>query len=181
MGTSADHLHTGHLANIVASSDDAIVSKDLNGTIRSWNRAAERLFGYSAEEAIGRSVRMIVPADLQSEEDDVLAHLRASRIVDHFETRRVRKDGSEILISLTVSPIRNDAGEVIGASKIARDITEQSRLRVLWQEHALITEKLYEVGATVASSLDRNVIVQQVTDIATALTLAEFGAFFYNV
>jgi PAS domain S-box-containing protein len=170
-----------HLAKVVESSDDAIVSKDLNSTIISWNRAAERMFGYSAEEAIGRSIRMLIPADLQGEEDDVLARIRAGETVDHYETIRMRKDGQLLAISLTVSPIRSESGEIIGASKIARDISERTRLEAAAREHAAITEKLAEVGAVVTSTLDREIIVQKVTDTATQLTHAEFGAFFYNV
>lgn len=176
-----EKLELRHFAKIVESSDDAIISKDLNGTIRSWNRAAERMFGYTAAEAVGRSIRMIIPADLQSEEDNVLARLRAGQMIDHFETRRRRKDGHEIHISLTVSPILDDDGTVIGASKIARDITDRIRLRQTAEEHAWTTQKVSEVGATVASSLDQETIIQRVTDIATALTRAEFGAFFSNI
>jgi PAS domain S-box-containing protein len=168
------------LAAVVESSDDAIVAKDLNGMITSWNRAAERMFGYTAAEAIGRSIRMLIPADLQAEEDEVLARIRSGQIVDHYETRRQCKDGSQLLISLTVSPIRDATGVVVGASKIARDITDQSRLRAAAEEQALITQKLSEAGAAVASSLDRGTIVQKVTDIATDLTHAEFGAFVYK-
>ncbi|HEY7449966.1 MAG TPA: PAS domain S-box protein [Vicinamibacterales bacterium] len=177
----ARDLAARRLLAVVNSSDDAIVTKTLDGIITSWNRAAERMFGFTAAEAIGQSIRMIIPPELQGEEDSVLAHLRAGETVDHFETRRRRKDGSEVVISLTVSPIIDDAGVVIGASKIARDITEQTRLRAMAQEQAAITEKLEAVGATVASSLDRSTIVQQVTDLATAYTHAQFGAFFSNV
>jgi len=168
------------LAAVVESSDDAIVAKDLNSTIISWNRAAERMFGYTAEEAIGHSVRMIIPDDLQAEEDMVLARIRSGGLVDHYETRRRRKDGSEVLVSLTVSPIVDATGRVTGASKIARDITEQSRLRAAAREQALQTERLSETGAMVAASLDRNTIAQRVTDAATALTQAEFGAFVHT-
>ena len=170
-----------HLAKIVESSDDAIVSKDLNGIITSWNHAAERMFGYTSAEAIGRPVRMLIPQELQSEEDVVLAKVRAGQKIDHYETTRQRKDGTRLAVSLTVSPIRNQSGEVIGASKIARNITERARLLAAAREHAANTEKLNEVGAVVASTLDRETIVQKVTDIARELTHAEFGAFFYNV
>ena len=115
------------LAAIVASSDDAIVSKDLDGTIQSWNRGAELLFGYTAEEVIGRSIRIIIPHDRQSEEDDVLARIRRGESIQHFETIRLRKDGTLIPISLTVSPLRNEAGRVVGVSKIARDLSERRR------------------------------------------------------
>ena len=120
-----DDLSSRHLAKIVDSSDDAIISKDLNGTILSWNLAAERMFGYSAGEAIGRSIRMIIPADRQAEEDYVLGQIRAGQAVRHYETFRQRKDGTQLPISLTVSPIYNDAGVVIGASKIVRDLSER--------------------------------------------------------
>jgi PAS domain S-box-containing protein len=170
-----------HLARIVDSSDDAIVSKDLNGTILSWNAAAERMFGYSAQEAVGQSIRMIIPADRQSEEDYVLGQIRQGESVRHYETLRCRKDRSLIPISLTVSPIYDDSGVVIAASKIARDITEQTLFRATLEKQAFITRRLGEVGVAVTSSLDRETVVQKVTDIATELTQAEFGAFFYVV
>ena len=170
-----------HLAKVVESSDDAIVSKDLNSIITSWNPGAERIFGYTAEEAIGKSIRMIIPAHLQSEEDLVLSRIRAGQKVDHYETVRQRKDGTQLAVSLTVSPIRDEHGTVIGASKIARDVTERTQLEAAARQHADNTQKLSDVGAVVASTLDREAIVQKVTDTATDLTHAEFGAFFYNV
>jgi PAS domain S-box-containing protein len=119
------------LAAIVASSDDAIVSKDLDGTIQSWNRGAELLFGYTAEEAIGRSIRIIIPQDRQGEEDEVLARIRRGQSISHFETIRQRKDGTFVPISLTVSPLRNEAGQIVGVSKIARDLSERRRAEQL--------------------------------------------------
>jgi PAS domain S-box-containing protein len=116
-----------HLAKVVESSDDAIISKDLNGIITSWNRAAEAMFGYTADEAIGQSIRMIIPPDRQSEEDTILHNIRSGRPVTHFETLRQRKDGSLIPISLTVSPVRDEHGAIIGASKIARDISDRKQ------------------------------------------------------
>jgi PAS domain S-box-containing protein len=113
------------LAAIVESSDDAIIGKDLTGTVTSWNSSAERIFGYSAAEMIGRSIRLIIPPDRQGEEDHVLGSIRRGDSVAHFETVRLRKGGATVPISLTVSPIRDDAGIVVGASKIARDITER--------------------------------------------------------
>jgi PAS domain S-box-containing protein len=168
------------LAAVVKSSDDAIITKSLDSIITSWNPAAERMFGYTEDEAVGKSIRMLIPAHLQSEEDIVLAKIRAGEVVDHYETVRQRKDGTQLSISLTVSPIRNEAGEIVGASKIARDVTERTRLQAAAREHAAITEKLGEVGVVLASTLDRATIVQKVTDTARDLTHAEFGEFFYN-
>ncbi len=116
-----------HLASIVESSDDAIVSKDLDGIILSWNRGAERLFGYSPAEAVGKPVTILIPSDRQPEEAKILARIRSGERVDHYETIRRHKDGSLVDISLTVSPIRDGEGRIIGASKIARDITERKR------------------------------------------------------
>ncbi len=113
------------LAAIVASSDDAIISKSLDGVITTWNEGATRIFGYTPEEVIGKPITILIPPDRLDEEPTILARLRAGERVDHFETLRVRKDGSVVNISLTISPIRNAAGEIIGASKIARDITPQ--------------------------------------------------------
>lgn len=116
------------LAAIVESSDDAIVGKSLDSVIRSWNTGAERIFGYTAQEAIGQSIRMLIPRELQDEEDMILARLRRGEKVDHFVTVRQRKDGKRLDVSISVSPIRNRDGEVIGAAKIARDISETKRL-----------------------------------------------------
>ena len=128
------------LAAIVASSDDAIVSKDLDGTIQSWNRGAELLFGYTADEAIGRSIRIIIPPDRQSEEDEVLARIRRGLSISHFETIRQRKDGTLVPISLTVSPLRDEAGQIVGVSKIARDLSERRHA-----EHLLESARLARV------------------------------------
>jgi PAS domain S-box-containing protein len=113
------------LAAIVESSDDAIVSTDLNGIVLSWNQAAERTFGYTADEMIGSSIRRLIPEDRQIEEDTVLASIRAGRRVEHFETIRRTRDGRLIPISLSVSPILDANGTVVGASKIARDISDR--------------------------------------------------------
>ncbi|AEG50591.1 signal transduction histidine kinase [Sphingobium chlorophenolicum L-1] len=115
------------LAAIVENSDDAILSKTLDGIITTWNRGACRLFGYSAEEAIGKPITIVIPEDRLHEEDRILARLRAGERIDHFETVRRRKNGELVEISLTVSPVRNAAGQILGASKIARDITAQKR------------------------------------------------------
>jgi len=128
-----------HLAAIVEGSDDVIVSKTLEGIITSWNPAAERILGYSAAEVIGKSIRLIIPPERWSEEDEVLACIRRGEKVEHFETIRRTKDGRLLNISLTVSPVRDSTGTIVGASKIARDVTdrkqdEQERERLLASE-----------------------------------------------
>jgi PAS domain S-box-containing protein len=115
------------LASIIESSDDAIVSKTLDGVITSWNTGAERIFGYSASEAIGQPITLVIPQDRQSEEREILTRIRRGERIDHFETVRQRKDGSLIVISLTISPVKDASGNIVGASKIARDITKQKR------------------------------------------------------
>ncbi|OAP39934.1 histidine kinase [Sinorhizobium glycinis] len=116
-----------YLAAIVESSDDAIVAKDLNGIITSWNKGAERLFGYAADEVLGKSITVLMPPGYENEEPNILRRIRNGERIDHYQTTRRRKDGSLVDISLTVSPVRDAAGRVVGASKIARDITEQRR------------------------------------------------------
>ena len=181
MAQTQDDITARHLAKVVESSDDAIVSKNLNSIIMSWNPAAERMFGYSEKEVLGKSIRILIPDHLQDEEDVVLSKIRAGEKVEHYETVRRRKDGKLISVSLTVSPIRDDAGKIVGASKIARDISDRVAMEAAAVEFAANTQKLSEVGAIVASTLDRETVVQKVTDTATDLTHAEFGAFFYNV
>jgi PAS domain S-box-containing protein len=132
---------TSLLAAIVDSSDDAIVSKTLEGIITSWNRGAEKVFGYSAAEVIGQPIMLIIPPERHGEEANVLAHIRRGEKIDHFETVRQTKDGRKINISLTVSPVRDAQGKIIGASKVARDITERKqaeveRERLMQQEQA---------------------------------------------
>ena len=121
-------VNAARLAAIVNSSDDAIVSKTLDGVITSWNPGAERIFGYTVAEAVGQHITLIIPEDRYSEEREVLARLVKGERIDHFETVRRTKDGRFIEISLTVSPVRNAAGRVVGASKVARDISERRRL-----------------------------------------------------
>ena len=115
------------VASIVDFSDDAIISKNLDGVITSWNRGAERVFGYSAEEAIGQPITIVIPRDRHAEEGTILTRIRRGERIDHFETVRQRKNGSLIIVSLTVSPVKNANGEVVGASKIARDVSDQKR------------------------------------------------------
>lgn len=124
------YIMSRRLAAIVENSVDAIISKDLSGIITSWNLGAERIFGYTADEMIGTSIRRIIPPDRQDEEDEILAHLRRGERRDHFETVRTTKDGRQIYVSLTISPIKDEAGQVIGASKIAREIVDRKKSRV---------------------------------------------------
>ena len=115
------------LASIIESSDDAIISKSLDGVIQSWNVAAERLFGYPAQQVVGRHISVVIPPERIAEEDRIVASLKAGQRIEHFETERLRADGERILVSLTISPIKDDAGNVVGASKIVRDITDRKR------------------------------------------------------
>jgi PAS domain S-box-containing protein len=141
------------LAAIVESSHDAIIGKDLNGIVTSWNPGAERLFGYSASEMIGRPITTIIPPELQEDEQRILKTIGRGEGVEHFETVRLTKGGERIDVSLTISPVKDDAGRVIGASKTARDITQQKKT-----EQALrTTERLASVGrmaATVAHEIN---------------------------
>ncbi len=129
-----DH-HARFLGAIVTSSDDAIISKSLDGTIQSWNAAAERIFGYTPQQAVGRHIAMLIPAERIDEEDHIIARLRAGERVEHFETVRLRSDGKSVFVSLTISPIKDAAGRIIGASKIARDISEQKQTQNILREH----------------------------------------------
>jgi PAS domain S-box-containing protein len=128
------------LAAIVESSDDAIVSKDLNGIVTSWNRSAERIFGYSAEEMVGQPIARLIPPERPNEEPEILKRLRRGERIDHFETVRVRKDGARIDVSVTISPIKDEEGRIIGASKVARDITHQKRATLESARLAAIVE-----------------------------------------
>jgi PAS domain S-box-containing protein len=149
------------LAAIVESSDDAIISKNLDGVITSWNKGAERLFGYTPEEAIGQSIMLIIPADRRDEEKGIIDRIRRGERVEHFETVRVRKDGNTVDIALTISPVRDAGDRVIGASKVARDITERKRAEnALCQSEArfrILSEKLEsEVHARTKELEERN-------------------------
>ena len=130
------------LAAIVDSSDDAIVSKSLDGIISSWNKSAERMFGYTAEEAIGKHITLIIPRERWEEEAGIIERLRRGERVDHFQTVRQRKDGTRIDVSLTISPVRDSAGKIIGASKVARDVTAQARATEALRERELEYRRL---------------------------------------
>jgi PAS domain S-box-containing protein len=159
---------SAYLAAIVESSDDAIISKDLNGTIRSWNAAAERLFGYTAAEIIGKPVRLIIPFNRQAEEDDILARLRLGQRIDHYQTIRQAKDGRLLEVSLTVSPVRDASGRVVGASKIARDITEQKRASAE-RERLLEAERVARAEAERASRVKDDFVAMVSHELRTPL------------
>jgi PAS domain S-box-containing protein len=145
--------HLGELAAIVASSDDVIVSKDLNGIIMSWNDAATRVFGYSPEEIIGTSILKLIPEHLHSDEKTIIENIRAGRRIEHFETVRLAKDGRLVEVSLTVSPIKDEEGRVIGASKILRDVSSRKRM----EQSLLQAEKIAATGrmaATIAHEIN---------------------------
>ena len=169
------------LAAIVDSAEDAIISKDVNGVIRTWNAAAERMFGYAAPEIIGKPVLTLIPEDRHHEEEDILARIRRGERVEHFETVRRRKDGGLIDISLTISPIRDAHGRVIGASKIARDITDRKRWQRILQRQTHRLATLNQVARELSKDLDLDRIVRTAIDLATDLSDAQFGAFFYIV
>jgi PAS domain S-box-containing protein len=186
------------LAAIVASSDDAIIGKTSEGIITSWNHAAERVYGYTATEAIGQPISIIIPADRPDELPSIMDRLRRGERIEHFETTRVAKDGTRLDMSVSISPIRDETGQVVGAASIGRDITEKKRIereqRWLQQqvkaaaqqgeaalrETAATLEIINRMGRLLTAELDLETLVQAVTDAATTLTGAQFGAFFYN-
>jgi PAS domain S-box-containing protein len=165
------HDAAAFLAAIVESSDDAIISKSLAGVITSWNKGAERLFGYTADEAIGRPITIVIPDDRLDEEPAILARIRAGERVDHFETVRRHKDGSLIDISLTISPIRDGSGEVIGASKIARNISERKRAaehqELLLREMHHRVKNLFAITSSIISLAARS--AQTPADLASRM------------
>jgi PAS domain S-box-containing protein len=159
----------GRLAAVVESSDDAIIGKTLDGTITSWNPGAVKLFGYSSAEAVGKSMRMLLPPERANEETDILARIARGEAVDHFETVRVRKDGRKIDISATISPIKNSLGAVVGASKIARDMTEHKRAEAALQASLAASKAALKELADQKFALDQHAIVA-VTDVQGTIT-----------
>jgi PAS domain S-box-containing protein len=158
------------LAAIVETSDDGIISKDLNGIVTSWNASAVRLFGYTPGEMIGRSILKIIPPELREEEETILRSIREGRRIDHFETERLRKDGTRIKLSLTISPLRDAEGRIVGASKIARDVTERVKMREAFIE----SEKLAATGRMAAAiAHEINNPLEAVTNLAFLISVNE--------
>jgi len=157
------------LAAVVESSDDAIISKTLDGTITAWNSGAERLFGYSSSEAMGKPMGMLLPAERANEESDILARIGRGESVEHFDTVRVRKDGKKIDVSATISPVRDSSGAIVGASNIARDITERKRAEQAVKESLAASEAALKELADQKFALDQHGIVA-VTDVQGTIT-----------
>ena len=163
------------LAAIVESSDDAIISKDLSGVITTWNPAAERMFGYTAEEAVGKSIRLIIPESHRDEENEILDRIRRGERVQHFETIRCRKDGSCLPISVTVSPIRNKAGVITGASKVVRDITDRKRAEAETLRTLRQAEFIAQMAEVLSGPLDYEARLKGMTKLAVP-SLADWAA-----
>jgi PAS domain S-box-containing protein len=174
-------LESARLAALIESAEDAIVSKTLDSIVTSWNHAAERVFGYTSDEIIGKSITILIPPDLQHEETSILEKIRNGERIEHYETIRVRKDGKLIDVSLSVSPIKTGDGKIVGASKIARDITSRKKIERRLKEQTEVVETINRLGQLLLAELDLHKLVQGVTDAATDLTAAQFGSFFYNV
>ncbi|MFD1631043.1 PAS domain S-box protein [Pseudopedobacter beijingensis] len=168
------------LLEIVKSSNDAIVSKDLEGMITSWNQSAEELFGFSEQEILGKSIKNIIPDELLSEEENIIDTIKSGGKIRHRHTIRKRKDGSKFNVSITVSPIRDFSGKIIGASKIARDITSFLKNQEKLKKYSERLEILNTIGKTISEKLNVKDILQKVIDATTQLTGASFGAFFYK-
>jgi len=169
------------LAAFLATSEDAVVEKTLHGIVTGWNPAAERIFGWTAQEMIGQSILKVIPPHLQHEEQEILARLRAGERLERYETTRSHKSGRPIDISLTISPLRDTQGHIVGAVKVAHDITARRQAERQAEEEARTLESLNHVGQQVAAQIELGSIVQMVTDAATEISGAQFGAFFYNV
>jgi PAS domain S-box-containing protein len=168
------------LAAIVEASDDAIVSKDFDGIIRSWNAGATRLFGWSALEAIGQSIDIIIPPGHEDEEQRILERLRGGKRIHHYETTRQHRDGSLVHVSLSISPIVDQTGRPVGAAKIARDISQRRRAEDALREETRVLATLQRIGSTVTAELDLPRLSRLVAEEATALVCGTLGAFFYR-
>lgn len=174
LATEADRLHSeqaamARLAAIVSSSDDAIIAKTVDGVVTDWNRAAEEIFGYSAQEMIGKPISILLPPGLETEEDSILAKIRAGEKLDHFITRRRRKDGTIIDVSVTISPIYDKDGALIGASKVARDITTRRQAQLALQEREAHLESVLATVPDAMIVIDTRGIMQSFSATAEKL------------
>ena len=159
---------TSHLAAIVASADDAIASKTLQGIVTSWNPAAERMFGYAASEMIGRSIALIIPPERLHEETEILAQLARGERIQHFQTQRLHKSGRLLDVSITISPMRDAQGRVIGASKIVRDVTDQRRAQDELETSLRSLETLYRLADLVGQAATRQDVYEAALDALVA-------------
>ncbi len=168
------------LSAIVESSSHAIISKNLDGIITSWNKGAQNIFGYREEEIIGKSINLLIPDFKKAEEGSILSRVKQGNKVDHLRTIRIAKSGKEIPISLTVSPVKDSSGKIIGASKIARDITEEVSALKAIKRNTENLETLNAIGKIILEKLDVKVILQQVIDATMKIAGADFGVFYYT-
>ena len=159
-------MRLAYLGAVVEASNDAILSKDLDGTVTSWNAGAERIFGYRIDEILGQSIRTLIPAELQAEEDEILARLRAGEYIEHYETVRLTKDGRRLDVSLSISPIKDRSGEVIGASKIARDITARKLADEQLRAATAKFESVFNQSGTFAGILDVDGTLREINALA---------------
>jgi PAS domain S-box-containing protein len=159
-----------HLAAVVDASSDAIVSKTLTGRITSWNASAARIFGYAAEEIIGQNIRVLIPEERQAEEDEILARLRRGELIEHYETVRIAKDGRAIDVSLSISPIRDSAGRIVGASKIARDITTRRQAEEALAAATAKFESVFNQSGIFAAILDTEGNVRDINAMALEIS-----------
>ncbi|APU67594.1 MULTISPECIES: PAS domain-containing sensor histidine kinase [Christiangramia] len=169
------------LSAIVESSDDAIISKNLDSIIISWNKGAQKIFGYTEQEAIGNSITMLIPENKLSEEVEILSKIRKGEKIDHFETVRKHKSGRDITVSITVSPLKNHKGEIVGASKVARDITQQVEYQKALEKYNRNLEILNSIGKSISEKNDFKEVLQWIVDTTYRLTNSQLVMFFYEV
>jgi PAS domain S-box-containing protein len=168
------------LAAVVESSDDAILSMSLDAIVTTWNKGAQEMFGYAPEEIIGRSVTLLIPPERENEEPQILARIVRGERVDHYETVRMHKDGKRLHVSLSVSPIHDAEGRIVGVSKISRDMTARKAVEERLQNETRDLELLNSIGTAIASKLELQALVQTATNAATQLTGAKYGAFLFH-